>query len=140
MERQLDQAYIQQGIVRFGYVQMTFLGQESVWAAEAAECADEQGAFWAYHDYLLSHQKGENQGAFVKENLKQFAAELKLNTQAFNTCLDTGKTSAIVAKEAGFAQDLGVPSTPTFLLNGQPLVGGQTFATFQRLIDAAVKQ
>ena len=126
--------------MRFGYIQMTFLGQESVWAAEAAECADEQGAFWAYNEYLLSHQKGENQGAFIKDNLKRFAAELKLNTQAFNTCLDTGKTSAIVAKEATFAQDLGVPSTPTFLLNGQPLVGGQPFANFQRLIDAAAKQ
>ena len=119
---------------------MTFLGQESVWAAEAAECADEQGAFWVYNDYILSHQKGENRGAFIKDNLKQFAADLKLNTQTFDACLDSGKYSAVVEKESSFAQYLGVQSTPAFLLNGQPIMGGQTFATFQKLIDAAAKQ
>lgn len=139
MERQIDQTYVQKGIVRIGYIQMTFLGQESVWAAEAAECADEQGAFWAYRDYLLSNQKGENKGAFNRDNLKQFAVALKLDAQAFNSCMDSGRTSATVEKEAAFAEYLGVPSTPTFLLNGQPLVGGQTFATFQKLIDAAAK-
>ena len=126
--------------MRFGYIQMTFLGQESVWAAEAAECADEQGAFWAYHDYLLSHQKGENQGAFIQDNLKKFAAELKLNVDTFNACVDSGKYSAVVNQESSFAEYLGVQSTPAFLLNGQPLMGGQSFATFQKLIDAAAKQ
>ena len=125
--------------MRFGYVQMTFLGQESVWAAEAAECADEQGAFWAYHDYLLSHQKGENQGAFIQDNLKKFAADLRLDVQKFNTCVDSGQYRAVVEKESAFAEYLGVQSTPTFLLNGQPM-GSQPFATFQRLIDAAAKQ
>jgi protein-disulfide isomerase len=118
---------------------MTFLGQESLWAAQAAECADEQGAYWAYHDYIFGHQKGENQGAFAQDNLKKFAADLKLNTQTFNACVDSAKYSAVVDQESAFAENLGVQSTPAFLVNGQPVMGAQSFAAFQQLIDAAAK-
>ena len=80
--------YVNNGNVRLGYWHVAFLGEESQWAAEASECAADQDKFWEYHDKLFASQSGENQGAFNKDNLKQFAADLKLDTAAFNECLD----------------------------------------------------
>ena len=94
---------------------MAFLGEESQWAAEAAECAGEQAKFWEYHDTLFASQNGENQGAFSKDNLKKFAADLKLDTAKFNQCLDSGKYTDKVKKSNDDASQLGVSSTPTDL-------------------------
>lgn len=126
--------YVKSGQVRFGYVHFAFLGEESIWAAEASECANDQGKFWEYHDYLFTHQAGENQGAFSKANLKKFAAEMKLDSAAFDACLDSGKHTEVVKAETAFGQSLGARSTPSFLVNGRALVGAQPFEVFQQLI------
>ena len=126
--------------MRFGFFNFSFLGDESQWAAEAAECAGNQNAFWEYHDYLFSHQNGENQGAFSQDNLKQFAADIGLDTQAFNQCLDSGKYTQLVQDQTNIARQLGVQSTPTFAINGQTLVGAQPFSSFQQIIDALLNQ
>jgi len=108
---------------------------ESLWAAEASECAAEQNAFWEYHDYLYESQNGENRGAFGKDNLKQFAGQLGLDTDKFNQCLDSGKYIEIVEREKQLTQQLGVQSTPTFLINGTPVIGAQPFENFQQVIE-----
>jgi protein-disulfide isomerase len=120
-------------------MQFPFLGDESVLAAEASECAGDQNKFWEYHDYLFSHQGGENQGAFSAENLKKFAAELSLDTTAFNQCMDSGKYKEKVNGEKAFASQLGVESTPSFLINGTPLVGAQPYESFVKLFDSFAK-
>jgi len=137
--RQIEETYVQQGQVRMGYQHFAFLGPESLWAAEASECAAEQGKFWEYHDYLFEHQAGENQGAFTRDNLKVFAANLGLDTELFNSCLDTSKYADVVQNETASVQALGVRSTPSFLLNGRPLVGAQPFEVFQQYIDAEIQ-
>lgn len=120
-----------------GYRHFAFLGPESQWAAQASECAAEQDAFWEYHDLLFFDQYGgENQGAFSQENLKQFAGDLGLDTEAFNTCLDSGRYESVVTAQRTTAQQLGVRSTPAFLINGQPVVGAQPFETFQQIIES----
>jgi protein-disulfide isomerase len=115
---------------------MAFLGPESQWTAEASECAAEQGAFWEYHDLLYSLEAGENRDAFNKDSLKQSAAELGLDTNSFNTCLDSGKYSSLVQTETATVQSMGVRGTPAFLVNGRPLVGAQPFEAFQQIIEA----
>jgi len=127
---------VKTGKVRFGYWHFPFLGPESQWAAEASECAAEQGAFWAYHDLLFERQAGENRGAFNKERLKAFAAELGLDTDAFNACLDSGKYASLVKTEAIMARSFQVRSTPTFLINNRPVVGALPFEVFQQVIEA----
>ena len=129
---------MQTGKVRFGYQHFAFLGPESQWAAEASECAADQGAFWAYHDRLFERQAGENQGTFSKENLKQIAVELGLNASAFNECLDLGKYISLVREETARVQALGVSGTPAFLVNGEPFVGLQPFEVFQRIIETQI--
>jgi protein-disulfide isomerase len=134
--RQIDSKYIQTGIVRFGYAQFSFLGPESGWASEASECANDQNAFWQYHDKLFASQAGENQGAFTKDKLKKFAADLRLNTVAFNACLDSGKYTQLVADDSTAFELLGVQSTPTFLVNGKELQGALPFDQFAQLIES----
>ena len=123
-------------MVRIGYWHFAFLGQESQWAGEASECAAEQDAFWEYHDYLWANHGGENQGAFNKENLKEFAAELDLDTDAFNECLDSGKYTEQIHNDGEIARSLGVTSTPAFIINGQPVLGAQPFEVFQEIIES----
>lgn len=123
--------------MRFGYWHFAFLGPESQWAGEASECAADQDAFWEYHDKLFDSQSGENQGAFNKDNLKRFSVELGLDTQAFDECLDSGKYTSLVQNETQAAQSLGVRSTPTFLVNGKPVIGAQPFEVFQQYIEEA---
>ena len=138
-EPQIDEQYMQSGKVRFGYFNFAFLGPESTWAAEAAECAADQNKFWEYHDKLYESQSGENQGAFNKDNLKKFAKELGLDTSAFDDCIDSGKYTQLIEEESSMASSIGVRSTPTFLVNGQAVVGAQPFAIFEQTIDSLLK-
>ncbi len=132
---QVEEQYIKTGKVRFGFFNFAFLGSESQWAAEAAECASDQNKYWEYHDKLYNSQSGENQGAFNKDNLKKFAEELGLDKQAFNECLDSGKYTSLVQDDTQVSSSIGVQSTPTFLINGKPVVGAQPIEAFKQVID-----
>ncbi len=98
-------------------------------AAEAAQCAHEQGRFWEYHDTLFA-----NQGSLGIASLKQYASGLGLNTEQFNSCLDSGKYAAEVQKDFSDGRAAGVSGTPTFFINGKKLVGAQSFSAFESLI------
>lgn len=126
--------------MRFGYLHMAFLGQESQWAAEASECADDQGKFWEYHDKLFASQNGENQGAFTRDNLKQFGVDLGLDKASFSACIDSGKYTQVVQQQTQLLEQLGVQSTPTFLVNTTPVQGADTFDKFSQLIEQAKTQ
>ncbi|MGB8646482.1 MAG: DsbA family protein [Anaerolineae bacterium] len=138
-EGPLEAKYVTDGTVRFAYLHLAFLGDESQWAALASECADEQGKFWEYHDKLFKSQNGENQGAFAKDNLKKFAVDLGLDAAKFNDCFDSGKYTSIVQAETQLAQQLNIQSTPTFLVNTTPVQGAQPYDTFATLIEQAKK-
>jgi protein-disulfide isomerase len=129
---------VQTGKVRFGYQQLAVLGPESEWAAQASECANEQGAFWPYHDKLYASQQGKNQGAFSKEKLKAAAGELKLDTARFDRCFDAGKYARTVAAETDTGKAMGIRATPTFLVNGQVFQGALPFEEFEKVIDQAL--
>src|SRR5512142_1518159 len=92
-ERQIEENYIKSGKINLTYKYYPVVDQgrvgESTWAAQAAECANQQGRFWEYHSRLFQVWAGENAGTFTKPKLKQHAADLKLDTGSFNQCLDT---------------------------------------------------
>jgi predicted DsbA family dithiol-disulfide isomerase len=88
---------------------------------------------------LFERQAGENQGAFSKDNLKGFAAEMGLDTAAFNECLDSGKYTSIVQQETATAQQIGVQSTPSFVVNGQPIIGAQPYEQFQEIFESILQ-
>lgn len=133
--KNLIKDYVDTGKVKFYYRHFAFLGEESNWAAEASYCANDQGKFWDFHDYLFNHQQGENQGAFTKDKLKGFAATLGLNTSTFNSCLDGGKYTKAVTDDTAAGQKAGVSGTPTTFVNGQAMVGAQPYTALKTLID-----
>ena len=138
--RQLKENYVDQGQVRFVFRHLAFIGDESTWAAEASECANEQGRFWDYHDKVFEEQAGENQGAYSKENLKRFAAELGLDTEQFDQCLDSGTYRSKVREEVKEAQRRRINSTPSLLVNGRLVPNGSSYQVLQGAVEAALRQ
>jgi len=99
-------------------------------AAEASECADDQDAFWAYHDLLFA-----NQAALDTDSLISYAEELDLDVGLFTDCLESGKHTDEVVADLNDGRAYGVTGTPSFFINGVPLVGAQPFVSFENLIN-----
>ena len=111
-----------------------------MWAAQASECAADQGKFWEYHDLLFDKQNGENVGTFTKENLVSYAKELGLDVAKFEPCVKNDETLQRVVTDTNEGRQVGVTGTPTFFINGKPLVGAQPAEAFQAQINAALGQ
>jgi protein-disulfide isomerase len=132
---QIRENYIDTGKVKFVYRDYPLSShQYAKKAAEAAECAHEQGKFWEFHDMIY-----ENQIDLNYEKLKQYAIDLGLNTNEFNICLDSGRMSQEVMKDFQDGSNYGVTGTPSFFINGTKLVGVQPFEAFQRIIEQELK-
>jgi protein-disulfide isomerase len=120
------------GKVRFVYRDFPLysIHPEAQPAAEAANCAGEQNAYWQYHDALFGQKNGLGAAAFT-----QYASELGLNIDQFNKCVSEHRYKSEVDADFKFATSLGVSSTPTFFVNGLAVVGAQPFEVFQQIID-----
>lgn len=134
----INKNYIETKKVRWVFRNMARIGEESKQAAQAAQCAGEQGQFWPYHDKLFASQQGENQGAFSSDKLRSFAQGLGLDVMAFNSCLDSGRYSPLVDKDLAEGQQRGVRGTPTFFVDGQALEGALPYSDFQKALDKAL--
>lgn len=135
----LEEAYLTSGQVRFVYKHLIIKGPDSVSAALAAECAAAfgQDKFWEYHDRLFARA---GQVAFTAENLKALAAELQLDTAAFNQCFDSQKYLNVVEANTAEAQQLGIRGTPGFFVNDTPLAGAQPVEVFQQAIETELAE
>jgi protein-disulfide isomerase len=100
-------------------------------AAEASECADEQGKFWEYHDALYANQQTLSPSLYTK-----LAGDLGLDVDQFTSCFDSGKYREEVQADFQYGGSVGVSGTPTFFINGIKLVGAQPYAAFQQIIEA----
>lgn len=103
---------------------------EAFKAAEAAHCAGDQGKYWEMHDAMFVDIRKLQVPA-----LKQTARTLGIDGAAFDQCLDSGTHAASVREDAQEGERIGVNSTPTFYVNGRPLVGAQPFEAFKQVID-----
>jgi protein-disulfide isomerase len=99
-------------------------------AAEAARCAGEQNAYWPYHDALYASALV---GGDVE--LTAIARHLKLDTAAFTACLESKRHVTTVQRGVVDGKAAGVTSTPTFFINGRPLVGAIPLEEFQAAIE-----
>ncbi len=143
-EPQLAAEFVDTGKVLYEYHYMAFIGPESQAAAEAAECANEQGGFWPYHDRLFARQGRENSGTYSASVLKGVGREIapavpNWDQSTFETCLDSGRTRMIVAADAAEAKAMGVTSTPTLFINGQPLIGVPSMESLRQAITSATR-
>jgi protein-disulfide isomerase len=99
-------------------------------ASEAAQCANEQGKFWEFHDALYA-----DQSKLAVPDMEATAVRLGLNAEKFNSCMDSGKFAAEVSKDIADATKAGVNSTPSFFINGVAVVGAQGPESFNDIID-----
>nr|MCK4930366.1 DsbA family protein [Nanoarchaeota archaeon] len=103
-------------------------------ASLSAECAKEQDKFWEYHEYLYEHND-----KLEIQYLKEYARLMDLNTEQFNTCLETQKYKHEVEKDIQTAKLVGVTGTPTFFINGIKVIGAQPEETFIKIINKELK-
>jgi len=103
---------------------------DAMLAAVAAECAGEQGAFWAYHDKLYL-----NAPALDFQNLVRYGNEVGLDGDAFEQCLISRSTETTVSNDIAAGETGGVRGTPTFFLNGYKIEGAIPEADLDRVIQ-----
>ncbi len=139
--KDLKTKYIDTGKITFIYrhFPLSNIHQNAEKAAEAGECAGRQGKFFEYHDILFSKSQSDGKGLNVNE-LKSYAVNLGLDTARFNTCLDGGEATAVVAVDQAEGQRVGVTGTPSFVVNGKLIVGAEKLSAFEQAIDTALKK
>ncbi len=136
MSPKLIDKYVESGTLRLEWRDFPYQGQESVDAALAARAAQEQGKFWEYHDLLYETQ---DQG-YSEERLVTLADEVGLDVEEFRSSLESGENEAVVGEDFREGQERGVSGTPTFVINGQTLVGLQSLSVFERTIERAEQE
>ena len=140
----IEKNYIETGKVKFVYRDFPIpsIHQNAIPAAIAAECADEQGMFWEFHDKLFENQllwqDLDNQN--VVRTFEQYADELALDTDTFNTCLESAKYLEEVQNDLNEGVSYGVAGTPGFFIGNEKIgygmvSGAQPYATFQQVFD-----
>ncbi len=148
---QIMKNYVDTGKVKYAFRHYQFLGPASVTAGNAAECANDQGKFWDYHDYLYKNQPSESDTSmYVSDKLTTVATTIGVNASQFKSCLDSTKFAQNVTADMNDGQTAGVSGTPSFVIgkldsagtkviNGKLLVGAQPYASFQAAIDSLLQ-
>jgi len=135
--------YIDTGKTNLYFVDLAFLGDDSLPAAAATYCADEQELYWDYHSYLYSNQRGIDSGWADYSSLKDYAKILGLDEDSFTDCMDSGRydEAVLLNLEIGIAN--GVKGTPSFVVvgpHGQEFIRGpQPYAVFQSAIESVLE-
>lgn len=127
----IKENYIDTGKVTFEYKHYPlYFHPDAQKAAEAVECATDQGKRWPMIDKLFSSD------SLSISSIKGYASDLGLDTEEFGECLDSGKYYDKVQKDLAEGQSSGVEGTPTFFINGEMLVGAKPYSAFEEVIDS----
>ncbi len=135
----IHKEYIETGIANLVFKDFPLNGPDSVLAAEAAYCAEDQGKYWLYHDELYTNWAGEKTGWITDDSLNQFAITSDLDIEKFNSCLDDHKYRQRVLDLEQFGKEIGIDATPSFLIfNDEKIIkirGNQPIDVFRKVID-----
>ncbi len=137
--------YVETGKVKIIFKDFTIIGPDSIGAAHAAHCANDQGKFWEYHDELYNNWAGENNGWASSENLVKFAQNIELNEEEFNQCMSDGKYKQLVTASSNDARNLGITGTPAFFVIGPDnqitrISGAQPYEVFHNIFQEELKK
>ncbi len=105
--------------------------QASPVIALAAECAQDQGKFWEYHDLLFANTSSISS----TDVLFEFADELELDNEQFTNCFENGEHFEEIQEDEAYARELGLRGTPGFFINGRFVNGAVPIETFREVID-----
>ena len=135
----INEDYIKTGKIKLVFRDFPLNGPDSVLAAEAAYCADDQGKYWTYHDELYDNWGGERTGWITRESLDIFAIAVNLDLEDFNNCLDVHKYKDRVNAHYEFGREIGIDATPSFLVfNDHKIIkirGNQPLEVFLKTFD-----
>ena len=120
-------------------------GNDSMNAANAAHCANDQGMFWQFHSTLYNNWAGEGTGWISSEQLNKFANTLELDMNEFSNCVSELKWKKLVNASHDDAVALGVTATPTFFVidenrNVLKITGAQHYDVFKEVFDSALEK
>jgi len=136
----LIKEYVDTGKVNFVFRDFPLNGPDSVLAAEASYCANDQSKYWEYHDELYKNWAGEKTGWVNRNSLDQFANTVGIDTIQFDKCLDDKKYEQKVLDNQKFGEKIGINATPSFLIfdskNGTKIIGAQPFSVFKQVLDS----
>lgn len=131
--------YVSTGKANFVFRDFPLNGPDSVLAAEASYCANDQGKYWEYHDEIYKNWAGEKTGWVNSDSLEQFAKTTNLDVGQFNKCLDDKKYKQKVLDNERFGTDVGIRATPSFLIfNNEKIIkieGNQPLSVFRQVLD-----
>lgn len=135
----IAEEYIQPGKARLVFNDFPLNGPDSVLAAEASHCAEDQGRYWEYHHELYSNWAGEQTGWINRDSLNKFAKSVGLDLEKFNSCLDQHKYRQKVLELEQFGREIGIDATPLFLIFDDQRVikikGNQPIDVFRKAIQ-----
>jgi protein-disulfide isomerase len=139
VEPRLKKEYIDTGKAKLVFRDFPIVQNhpEAIVAAVAAQCAGDQGKYWQYHDKLFREQdnRGDDIIRFKVADLKKWGADLRLDTAAFNQCIDSARYKDEVTKDYADGEEIGIRGTPTFFINGRFIGGAQPYPVFKKVID-----
>ncbi len=133
--------YIDTGKANLYFVDLAFLGDDSLPAAAATYCAEEQGVYWEYHSYLYSNQRGIDSGWANTSSLQNYAEVLGLDQDVFASCMDSGKYDEAIVFNLEEGVNNGVKATPSFIIVGpggqtESIQGPQPYPVFESVIES----
>lgn len=135
----IHKEYIETGVANMVFKDFPLNGPDSVLAAEAAYCAEDQGKYWQYHDELYTNWAGERTGWITSDSLTEFAKNTGLDIEKFNSCLNDSKYRDRVLELEKFGREIGIDATPSFLIfNDEKIIkirGNQPIEVFRKVID-----
>lgn len=135
----IQKEYIETGIANLVFKDFPLNGPDSVLAAEAAYCAEDQGKYWEYHGELYTNWAGERTGWITNNSLNIFAETVGLDIEKFNSCLVDHKYRHRVLELEQFGREIGIDATPSFLIfNNEKIIkirGNQSIDVFRKVID-----
>lgn len=144
-ESEIVKNYVDTGKVKIIFKDFTIIGQDSVNAAHASHCANEEGKFWEYHDTLYNHWTGENNGWASSDNLLEFAKQIGLDEAAFKECMSDERYTAVIEQSNSDARTLGITGTPAFFVIGSDntvtkIGGAQPYEVFEKIFESQIKK
>ncbi|MEX0764422.1 MAG: thioredoxin domain-containing protein [Nitrosopumilaceae archaeon] len=135
----LIQEYVNTGKINFVFRDFPLNGPDSVLAAQASYCADDQSKYWEYHDEIYKNWAGERTGWVTRTSLDQFANTIGLDLVQFTKCLNDKKYQQRVLENEKFGTSIGIKATPSFLIfNTEKITkieGNQPFSVFRQVLD-----
>ena len=137
--------YVKTGKVKLLFKDFIVVGGDSLNAANAAHCANDQKVFWQYHAILYNNWAGEDTGWANLENLYKFANKLGLDMDMFTECMSESKWKELVRSSHIDGITVGVTATPTFFVIDQKndvikITGAQPYDVFKQIFDSVLKE